>query len=303
MTDPIVTKDCILRDLPMEVYHQQICDGPSVSSSNLRDVELKSPAHMFARWSGNPNAAPQTSPALAFGSAAHALILGDEAFELRHVVSPFDSFRSKDAREWRDKQIAAGKVVITEDDLAHIQGMAETLAAHPIAKDGVFDGEVEQSVFWKDEATGLWCKSRMDSRPIGDTLVDLKTTADANPFACRKSVQNYAYDMQFALGAEGLWKVAHQRIAAHLIIFQEKTPPYAVTPVEISAQAIWRAAQRIERARAIVADCLKRGEWPAYQMPEPYYPPEWLEAQLQRDEDSKLLPPPPAWLEELKEPA
>jgi hypothetical protein len=36
-------------------------------------------------------------------------------------------------------------------------------------------------------------------------------------------------------------------------------------------------------------------------MPEPYYPPEWLETQLQRDEDSKLLPPPPAWLEELKE--
>lgn len=301
MTQLPITEPGVYGDLPMDLYHDQsVCDGPSFSSSNLRTMEMKSPAHCYATWSGNPNADRPDSAALAFGSAAHALILGDEAFELRHVISPFDSFRTKEARDWRDEQKAEGKVVITADDYRHIEGMAEALIRHPIAQDGVFEGEVEQSVFWKDPR-GFWLKSRMDARPIGDTLVDLKTTTDASPFACQNAVRSYGYDMQFALGAEGLWKAAKQKIAAHLIVFIEKTPPYAVTPCPISDQAIWRAAQRNERAKAWIADCLQRDEWPGYIPPEAYFPPEWLEAQLQRDEDAKLLPPPPAWLDELKE--
>ena len=152
MTALPITEDCIVGGLPMSRYHSQdVCDGPSFSSSNLRTMELKSPAHCHASWSGNPNAEPPDSHALSFGSAAHALILGDEAFELRHVVSPFDSFRTKEAREWRDEQKAAGKVVISAEDLRHIEGMAESLSRHPIAKDGVFQGDVEQSVFWRSE--------------------------------------------------------------------------------------------------------------------------------------------------------
>lgn len=303
MTQLPITEPCIVGGLPMETYHGQgVCDGPSFSSSNLRTMELKSPAHCYAGWSGNPNREPENTKALSLGSAAHALILGDEAFEQRHVLSPYPDFKKKEAQEWRDAQLAAGKVIVTEKDLRHIEGMAESLSRHPVSQDGVLEGEVEQSIFWKSEH-GFWLKSRMDARPLGDTLVDLKTTTDANPYACDVAIRKFAYPMQFALAAEGLLRVAGQKILAHLIVFVEKEPPYAVTPRPISDQAIWRAAQRNERAKAYIADCLKHGDWPAYPLTDAYFDPEWLEAQLTRDEEARLLPAAPDWIEQLKESA
>lgn len=324
---PIITENCIRGDLTLEVYHQQICDGPSFSSSNLRDCELRSPRHAYARWSGNPKREPKKTDALSFGSAAHCLILGDEAFAVRHVIQPFSDYarieeidgvvwKPKPAKSdseadiesgalrykslWRDDMEAKGKVIVTQDQLEHIKNMAEVVATDP-SLDLVFAGEVEQSCFWKDEQTGLWLKSRLDVRPLDDTLVDLKTVPDAAPYLCERSITKYAYDMQFALGAEGLLIAGGQKIYAHMAIFQEKEPPYAITPQEIGAQAIWRSAQRNRRALDTFAMCLERGEWPAYDMPLPYQQPEWLENRLTEEEASGLLPPSPAWLEELKQ--
>lgn len=326
MTDILITENCIRDDLDIETYHGQICDGPSFSSSNLRDIELQSPAHAYANWSGNPKRKMTATKALAFGSAAHALLLGDEAFNQRHIVQPFKDYarieeiddvtwKPKPAKSddpalvesgeiryksvWREKMLEAKKVIVTMDDLAHIKNMAEVLNGDP-RLEGIMGGDVEQSCFWRDEATGLFLKSRLDVRPLGDTLVDLKTCVSASPYGCEKSIRERGYDQQFALGAEGLLIAGGHKIYAHMAVFIEKTPPYAVTPQEIGAQAIWRAAQRNRRALDTAALCLERGEWPSYPMPAEYNPPEWMERRLQEDEDSGLLPPPPAWLEELK---
>jgi len=327
MTDPIITENCIRGDLTLETYHQQICAGPSFSSSNLRDCELRSPSHAYAGWSGNPDREPESTKALSFGSAAHALVLGDEAFSVRHVVMPFNDYArietidgvtwkprpaAKDSEIdvstgalrykslWRDDMLRQGKSIVSQDDLRHIRNMAEVVATDP-RLDCVFAGDVEQSCFWKDEQTGLWLKSRLDVRPLDDTLVDFKTTPNASPRKCEYAITTYGYDMQFALGAEGLLVAAGQKIYAHMAIFQEKEPPYAVTPVEIGAQAIWRSAQRNRRALDTLAMCLERNEWPGYAMPAPYQQPEWLENRLQKEEDGGLLTPAPAWLEELKQ--
>ena len=41
---------------------------------------------------------------------------------------------------------------------------ARALAAHPIVQAGILYGEVEQSMLWKDEETGLWCRARPERR-------------------------------------------------------------------------------------------------------------------------------------------
>lgn len=290
--DPI-KEPGVYADIPMEVYHgQDWLDGPSISSSGLRAIEQKSPAHFYAGWSGNPNAVKEYAHALSFGSAAHALILGDEVFEDRHVISPFDDFRKKEAREWRDEQVAAGKQVITKTDLAHIEGMAEAL--RPYAD--VFQGDVEQSVVWKRD--GVWLKSRMDVRPMSDTLADYKTIANAHPGECERAVAKHGYYQQFALAIEGLWRTEAQRIETSLLIFQEKEPPYAVTPIELDPVYIDMGARQNARALAIFQECMKRGEWPGYYMPPPAVPPSWLERRLELEQLEGTLPATPAWLEE-----
>lgn len=343
MTDLPVTQDCILSDLDMELYHGQgVCDGPSVSSSNLRAIAQQSPAHAYAKWSGNPDREPEESRALNFGSAAHALILGDEVFDRRHVVSPFADFAkietidgvvwkprrpeppddaaSKRARADYEKlmlQVEAGEVafksdwielmaeeglrVITEVDYGHIQNMAESMAAETRIE-GILQGELEQSVFYRDPKTGLWVKSRMDVRPLDDTLSDFKTTTDAAPHACARAMDKHRYDMQFALGCEALWRVAGQKITGCIAVFVEKSPPYAVTPYPISTHAIERAAQENRRALNTFAECLKRGEWPGYLLPDNYLPPDWREKAHQRDEESGFLPKREelGWLDEME---
>lgn len=288
-----IKKPGVYSDIPMEVYHgQDWLDAPSISSSGLRAIEQKSPAHFFAGWSGNPKSASGYSPALSFGSAAHALILGDENFHDRHVISPYDDFRSKAAREWRDEQVANGKQVITSNDLKHIEGMAEKL--QPFAD--VFQGDVEQSVVWK--RGDVWLKSRMDVRPMSDTLADYKTTANSHPGDCERSIAKFGYYQQFALGVEGLWATEAQKIQTCLLIFQEKEPPYAVTPIELDQSYIISGARQNARALAIFQDCLSKGEWPGYYMPPAVVPPLWLERRLEIEEMEGTLPKAPQWLEE-----
>jgi hypothetical protein len=51
----IISEPGIYRDVPMSVYHsQEICDGPSISSSGLRRIWNESAAHFFSDWDGNP---------------------------------------------------------------------------------------------------------------------------------------------------------------------------------------------------------------------------------------------------------
>ena len=84
---------------PLSWYHStSFCDGPSMSSSMARSMfpDLPygiCPAHFWAFWKGNPDAPEQVEePAWAsFGSAAHALMLGDENFEENYIVRPVRS--------------------------------------------------------------------------------------------------------------------------------------------------------------------------------------------------------------------
>ena len=49
-----ITKAGWYSGIPIERYHSaDLCDGPAVSSSNLRTCWSKSPKHMFAEWCEN----------------------------------------------------------------------------------------------------------------------------------------------------------------------------------------------------------------------------------------------------------
>jgi len=88
-----VTKAGVYSEVPLDVYHsQEICDGPSVSSSGLRRILTDnggSPAHFWCEWSANPNRIEAAeSAALTFGRAAHHLLLGQTFFSVLFVVRP-----------------------------------------------------------------------------------------------------------------------------------------------------------------------------------------------------------------------
>lgn len=74
------------------------------------------------------------SVAMSDGRLIHALIaerLGGENTKI--AISPFDNFRTKEARNWRDSQ-PDDTAIVTEDKVEHFNKIVDRLLAHPIMK-------------------------------------------------------------------------------------------------------------------------------------------------------------------------
>lgn len=250
-------------DMPLEQYHTQCCDGPSISSSGLRTIYTKSANDFWAFSDLNVNRFKKPYvEAFNFGKAAHALLLGDEDWEGNYVIRPneWHDWKSGESREWRDQMVEAGMTVVTPEDLEHISYMAEALNKHPLVGP-LFDGEAEQSLIWKDK-TGVWLKSRIDMLPVTDDQADLKTTMDASKRAVFRDIRKHEYAMQIALSDVGSQVVLGKQFLSSVLVFIQKTPPYHISPVEISRANIEYGKLKLRKAINTFADCLETGDWP-----------------------------------------
>jgi len=253
--------------LPIEVYHGQPTVGPSISSSGLRTIWSQSPAHYFVDSALNPKRAPQTDrPAFALGRLAHKLLLeGSDGLADEFVTRPeqWSDWRTKAAQEWRDGQIAAGKTVITDADLAAVTGMAESLARHPLVEAGILDGFVERSLIWKDAKTGVWLKSRPDVVPHASGLFsDLKTTNSVADSDLERSLSDYGYHMQAALVGMASEAVLNRPMEEFALVWVEKAPPHCVRVTVLTGEDLDRGRQQLRRAIDQFAECVATGEWP-----------------------------------------
>lgn len=309
MSDEIlVFEPGVYANLTMDQYHGQLTPSPSISSSGLRLLDGKSPAHWWAQSYLNPDRPEKSSPALSFGSAAHALVLGDEVFSARHVVEPWEGTRSKNCpgwktvekREWIADQQAAGKVVIRQEELARIEQMAEVMRRYPLVQQGIFSGEVERSMVWQDAETGVWLKARPDVLPASGFVVDYKTAVSAHPVDLQKASADHGYHVQLALVREGMIAlglikpedIQHMTFA---LIAQEKEPPFAVNHIELAAlditDPINRGAQVIRRAVRKFARCVAEDYWPGYEAPSGAVGlPRWMSKRYDDEEKMGLLP-------------
>lgn len=253
--------------LPIDLYHSDICAGPSVSSSGLRTIWAESPAHFWCRSPLNPKRLPQDDrPAFAVGRLAHKLLLeGREGLEEDFAIRPdeWTDWRTKDAKVWRDAQILAGRTVITPEDLETVTAMAESLGRHPLVKAGILDGHVERSLIWKDAETGIWLKSRPDVIPnsSGD-YADLKTTTSVATKALEQSLASFDYAMQGALVGMASEDVLGIPMQSFTLVWVEKTAPFCVRVTTLTPADLERGQLQVRSALRAMARCLDKGEWP-----------------------------------------
>lgn len=270
--------------VPIDHYHSQaICLGPSISSGGLRTIWNQSPADFWAYSELNPDRYERNeSPALAFGRAAHALLLGDEVFGERFAILPDSAphrptatqvkaaYRGRFSDSYLERvefweafdSTAAGKTIVSETDMEHIRLMSLALAAHPLVGP-LFDGHAEVSLIWQDEQTGVWIKARPDMLPrMEDVKGDLKTTADASLRAIMRDIGKHGYDMQAALGCVGCEIVLDRQITSDVMVFVQKSPPYHISPVEIPEDALHWGKLKCRAAINRFAECLAKGDWP-----------------------------------------
>jgi hypothetical protein len=254
----------IYSDMPEAVYHADPVPDGSLSSTGARRL-LSCPAR-FQYERENP---PEPSDAMEFGTAAHRVILG-AGRELK--VIEHASWLGKTAQEERKAARAADLVPVLRKDYELLNAMAPVIKDHPIA--GLLldpaSGSPEQSLFWQDGETGVWCRSRVDFMPAPDArrqyiLPDYKTCAAADRASLAKAVVAFGYHQQAAwylAGAQALG--LHDGDARFVFVAQEKTPPHLVTCFELSQAAI-NAGHALNRAAIErYRDCTEAGEWPGY---------------------------------------
>lgn len=161
------------------------------------------------------------------------------------------------------------RIVLEPEQWDQLHNMRAAVMAHPMAARLMrMQGKAEQSVYWIDAETGELCRCRPDWWPE-NFCVDLKSTDDASPEGFRKSIANYAYDVQDAFYFDGL-AAAGKPIRAFFFIACEKTARViegksfgvAVYQLDEDSRALGRAKYRADLAK--YAECRRTGIWPNY---------------------------------------
>lgn len=255
----------------IDTYHgQEWLDGPSISSSGLRSIFSESPAHFHCRWSGNPDREPdEPNAALILGQAAHHLLLGEDDFSTRFIMQPEElggepwQSNKKICRAWMADQAVKGRTVLKPEQMKTIRGMARSLAATPIVKAGLLNGEVEQSMAWRCKDTGLWKKARPDVIPTasGD-FVDLKTAHSVFDDDLKRIIYEAGYHQQGALVCEGWTAITGEKNTSFTLVFVEKQPPYCVRVMCLSDTDLALGERANAAAMDTFAKCLEADEWP-----------------------------------------
>lgn len=261
----------IYHGMPLERYHAaDACIEPSISSSGLRTIFNESPAHYWCKSPYNPNRIEDAgTDAMTLGRAAHHLIMGEPNFKSLFTMRP-ESINGETwhgsktiCKVWLRKQAEANLTVLTPTQIDHVKGIATSLAAEPLVQHGILNGLIENSMFWKHEATGIWLKSRPDATP-NDSLdfADLKLTRSVQWRDLQKTIAEYGYHQQGALVGTGCRALFGVPMNSFTLVFVENTPPYCVEIVTLKDNDLKLGERANEKALKTFADCFKTKRWP-----------------------------------------
>lgn len=270
-----IGKQGMYAGLPIDLYHSNICEGPSVSSSGLRKIFSESPKHYWHSSYMNPDYDPGVeSDALIIGRAVHHLLLGEPGFAAAFVEQPAEYIHPKDGKkpwsnnatvckEWIAARHKEGKTVLTKKEVESIRGIAQAMAHEELVQAGILNGLIERSLIWKDKATGIWLKARPDAIPSasGD-FADLKKTQSVIYTDLQRTIADYGYLQQAAMVREGAREVLGIEIESYTLLFVEEKAPHCVRPVILKPDDIELGHQCNLAALGIMSRCLHEKRWP-----------------------------------------
>lgn len=259
-------------------YFADPCEVPSLSQSIANILLSKSALHA---WTAHPKLGKASNAdatdgdeeidtaALADGKIIHKLLLGSGA--QIEVIDGFDDFRKKAAQEARDFARSIGRVPILRHKYDALAETADALRTGLEAEHGIrLDGQSEVAFEWDEigeHAQPVRCRCRMDHVKIDQgVILDVKKIRSAHPDMCRKHMETYGYDTQWAAYTRALAAFRPDlrgRIDMRFL-FLELDPPYAITPITPSGQFREIGEMRWDRAVNLWGRCLATSRWPSY---------------------------------------
>lgn len=249
----------IYHDVPAETYFA----WRAINNSGLKKFS-RSPAHYLAdlekpeegeEWEKNR------------GTICHCGLWEPVRFDAEYAIGPTVDLRTKAGKEEWQAFLAAntGKTCVRGADGAAMQGVRDAIWSHELAgKILASDGPTEVCIIWRDAATGLMCKARIDKISTTYSLLsDLKTTGDARPAAFYRQAERLNY---FRQGAFYLMGAAAVGLPMEEVCFiAVETEPYHGLSLLVAEQDdILEAAEQNREAMNALAECRRTGKFPGY---------------------------------------
>lgn len=277
-----------IHHLPADQYHAL---HDCLSAGIARELVEHSPAHARVAMLAQDD----PSKASERGTIGHDLLL--EGVNRVQVIDP-ERYPAKNGniplgwtntaiRAARDDARASGKIPLLKADYEPVLSMVEAAKrawdrCPDLEGYRQADGQPELSLVWDED--GTLCRCRPDWWSADRALkIDWKfSSLVSSPESFQRQFESQGYDLRAAHYLQGA-EVLTGKECKYVYAVQETDPPYATKFIGVSpAMRALGEAKRL-RALAIWSECMKSGEWPAYDLrihwlePEPWQETKWME--------------------------
>lgn len=225
------------------------------------------------------------TPATDFGTLGHSFVLEPDTIDQHYILDPGpEAFRTAKGevpashrstlafKEWVKAQLP--KKVVTGEDFARAKHLAEAVNGCRRAREMLGDsGRNECVIIWRDPATQVLCKCRVDR--LRDTwILDLKTTTDAS-FVFERQISKLDYILQAAFYRRGAAEIdgVVRRVG---LIAVESEYPFGVRAAPFDDAQLDEADLRINAYLQQVRTCQLSDVWPGYESPEAWRAADWV---------------------------
>lgn len=228
---------------------------PAINISSLKAFS-RSPAHALVGFEEEK----ESTDAMNLGSMLDHKILGTPYL---WTTSPFDDYRTKDARAWRDDQEARGVTVFKQEQLETVTKMVESVRRHPVAGRLLSEpGRAQVGIFGEFE--GCERKGLIDWLPnTTPVIVDLKKTRDASRHGFRRQIGQLRYDVQAAYYRD-LYRDITGETRAFQWVCVEDQAPYAVAVYQLDTESLDKASATWQSWIRQWMVCEDTDYWPGY---------------------------------------
>ena len=209
------------------------------------------------------------SPAMTWGSLVDCIITSPEDFDEQFVTNPYDSFRTKAAKEWKDATLDSGKQIITPELLEQANAAVAVLTKKHKYAAAMIEKSASQVVLMQrvqhpasERTVGI--KGLVDLAPEGEPfLMDLKTTRDFTAGGFAKTIAKFSYHIQGALYLQ-LWNATHphDQRDRFQIMWQDSAAPYEVAITEIPATDLADGADMFNHLLGRIVRAAENEHWP-----------------------------------------
>jgi len=255
----------LLEVTPKEYHSRLTCNRANIhaadsflSKSVLWELDSKS----LWKWRYHPRKMEPTS-AMQWGSLVDCLATTPELLAESVAVSPYDTYRTKEARDWRDAQLAAKLILATKDDIELAKQAAKMLTETCKASADIF-AKSKSQVIIAGRVLDVKVKGLVDLAPEGeDFLADLKTVSDFSAEGFAKAVSNFGYHVQAGIYLN-LWNAMfpNDQRTRFKFVWQESEAPFETCVSELSPpdiEAGWLYASTLIQR---LIDATAANKWP-----------------------------------------